>query len=72
MKVKMRQDLIDDGVQIGGFVAQHVWLTPEEISEASVISQDDVTGQVTLFIIRPYDTKLVVKVDSIDLEFVNE
>jgi len=69
MPVRMRSDLAGQDLLIPGVEQVVHYLTPEDIENATVLAQDEVTGEVTIRISRPDKTTAIVKVDSIDLEF---
>ena len=66
MKVIVRPDLVSEGLSVIG--NGRYFATPAQVADARYVSSDDVTGEVTLEIC----VKQLIKVDSIDLDFIEE
>jgi len=66
MRVNVRPDLVSEGLSVIG--NGRFFATPEEIASARYLGSDDVTGEVILEV----TIKKIVRVDSIDLDFVEE
>lgn len=66
-RIKIRQDLVDDGVDYIPTYEPNVFLSTTQIEQAELVSCDD-DGVVTIKLI----TGKTYMVDSIDLEYENE
>ena len=72
IKVRMRQDLLDKGYDV--IATAKFYLTQYDIESATFLGSDDVTGEVVLELPGDWlqDESPIVRVDSIDLEFIEE
>lgn len=66
-RIKIRQDLVDEGVDYIPTYEPNVFLSTTQIEQAELVSCDD-DGVVTIKLI----TGKTYMVDSIDLEYENE
>ena len=75
MKVRIRPDLIEqEGDDICIVATAKFWLTPQDIESAEFLGSDETTGEVVLVLPNDWmgDEIPVVRVDSIDVEFIEE
>ena len=72
IKVRMRQDLLDKGYDV--IATATFYLTQHDIESATFLGSDGVTGEVVLELPGDWleDESPIVRVDSIDLEFMEE
>lgn len=67
VKIKIRKDLVQDGIEYIPTYEPNVFLSATQIDQAELVSCDD-DGVVTIKLI----TGKTCMVDSIDLEYENE
>ena len=75
MQVRIRPELIEQhGDDLCVMATAKFWLTPQDIANSEFLGSNDVTGETVLVLPNDWmgDEIPVVRVDSIDLEFVEE
>jgi len=75
MKVRIRPDLLErEGDDLCIVATAKFWLTPQEVESAEFLGSDGTTGEIVLEL--PSDWLggeiPIVRVDSIDVEFIEE
>ena len=75
MKVRIRPDLLEqEGGGLCIVATAKFWLTPKDVESAEFLGSDGTTGEIFLELPGDWlgDESPIVRVDSIDVEFIEE
>jgi len=75
MKVRIRPDLLEqEGDDLCIVATAKFWLTPQDVESAEFLGSDGTTGEIILELSGDWlgDEIPIVRVDSIDVEFIEE
>ena len=75
MKVRIRPDLLEqEGDDLCIVATAKFWLTPQDVESAEFLGSDGTTGEIVLELPGDWlgDEIPIVRVDSIDVEFIEE